>query len=236
MTRIRKYPRLPWVGLLLALALAPALRGRAAEKSSPDGPETSPTSILFSKELQQGQYERFKISIDQQGRGKFEAKPRDGELMARDLQVSPDTMRRLLASFEAAQFLSSTREYESPAKVADMGMKTIALEQNGRSREVRFNYTFDKNMATIADLFGGLVTTQLRLASLENAKKYDKLGLPDELNALQAELNNHWLVDAELLIPVLTEIANNRAFFNVVQRKAHQLILQIESATPSARK
>ncbi|HEX9135336.1 MAG TPA: hypothetical protein VF905_00135, partial [Nitrospirota bacterium] len=135
---------------------------------------------------------------------------------------------------ESAQFLSSTRDYESHAKVANMGMKTIVLEQNGRSREVRFNFTFDKNMATIADLFGGLVTTQLRLAALENAKKYDKLGLPDELNALQSELNNRWLVDAEMLIPVLTEIANNHAVFNLVQRKAHQLILQIESATPSS--
>jgi hypothetical protein len=56
------------------------------------------------------------------------------------------------------------------------------------------------------------------------------------LNALQGELNNGWLVDTELLIPVLTNIANNHAFFNIVQRKAHQLILQIESARPSAMK
>ena len=235
MIRIRKNPRLTLIGLLCALALSPAPMGGVPGRSSSDGPESlPPTTILFSKEFQQGPYEQFKISIDQQGRGKFEARPRDGELITRDLQVSQDTMRRLLNSFESAQFLSSTRDYESHAKVANMGMKTIVLEQNGRSREVRFNFTLDKNMATIADLFGGLVTTQLRLAALENAKKYDKLGLPDELNALQSELNNRWLVDAEMLIPVLTEIANNHAVFNLVQRKAHQLILQIESATPSS--
>jgi hypothetical protein len=237
MTKNRKNPRLTLVGFLFVLALTPSPTGSATVKSSADGPESlPPTLILFSKEFQQGPYVRFKISIDQQGRGKFEALPRDGELITRDLQASQDTMRRLLASFDSAQFLSSTREYESHFKVADMGMKTIVLEQNGRSREVRFNYTFDKNLATIADLFGGLVTTQLRLAALENAKKYDKLGLPDELNALQAELNNRWLVDAEQLIPVLTEIANNHAFFNVVQRKARQLVLQIESTTHSERK
>jgi hypothetical protein len=237
MTRVQKSPWLALMVILSMLAPTPALMSGAPGKAFPDGPDAiPPTSILFSKDLQQGPYERFKITIDQLGRGRFEAKPRDGELITRDLQVSQDTMRRLLASFESAQFLSSTREYESHVKVADMGMKTIVLEQNGRSREVRFNYTFDKSMATVADLFGGLVTTQLRLAALESAKKYDKLGLPNELNALQAELNNRWLVDAELLVPVLTEIANNHAFFNVVQRKAHQLIQQIESATPSSRK
>jgi hypothetical protein len=237
MTRIQKSLWWALIGLLFVPAPTAALTGSAAGKAFPEGPDAlPPTSILFSKDFQQGPYEHFKITIDQLGRGKFEAKPRDGELISRDLQVSPDTMRRLLNSFESAQFLSSTREYESHVKVADMGMKTIALEQNGHSREVRFNYTFDKNMATVADLFGGLVTTQLRLAALENAKKYDKLGLPDELNALQAELNNRWLVDAELLIPVLTEIANNHAFFNVVQRKARQLIQQIESAASSSRK
>ncbi|MFI5174381.1 MAG: hypothetical protein ACHQKY_05960 [Terriglobia bacterium] len=237
MRTAQKYLRYMLGGFLLGLALTAATRGTPIENSSPGPAEAvAPTSIHFSKEFRQGPYECFKISIDQQGRGKFEAKPRDGELITRDLQVTVETMQRLLAAFESAQFLSSARDYESHMKVADMGMKTIMFERSGRSREVRFNYTLDRHMAAIADLLSGLVTTQLRIDSLEKTMRYDKLGLPDQLNALQGELNSRWLVDAELMIPILTEIANNHAFFNIVQRKAQQLIQQIESAKPSAMK
>jgi hypothetical protein len=48
-------------------------------------------------------------------------------------------------------------------------------------------------------------------------------------------MNGHWLAEPQLLLPVLRQIANNPAYFNMVQRKAHQLILLIESqkAAPS---
>lgn len=208
------------------------LEGLAAQTTN----SFPPSSITFLKDLKQGPYARFKILIDPEGRGKFEAKPREGDVSSRDFQVSLETMQQLFAAFDSAQFLSSEREYESHLKVADMGLKTIILEQKGRSREVRFNYTTDKSMNWIADLFSGLVMTELRLEALENAMKYDKLGLPDQLNYLQRELNNHYLSETQLLIPALRKIANNLSYFNIVQRKAHQLILQIESGKPAGTK
>ncbi len=195
---------------------------------------SSPTIIQFSKEIKGGPYELVKITLDQLGRGKFEAKPSDGDEISRELEVRASTMQQLLASFQAAQFLTSTRDYESHMKVADMGTKTISLEENGRSREVHFNYTTDKNINLIANFFSGLVTTELRIDSLERAMKYDKLGLPDQMKALQAELDNHWLSETPLLLPVLRKIADNPSFFNMVQREAHELVLQIESANRSS--
>jgi hypothetical protein len=218
------------LGLLLTGVAISAAQDKAVLGSAPQG-----ASILFIKDMKQGEYERFKLSLEESGRGNFEAKPREGQLVSRNLEVSTETMQQLFSLFESAQFLSSNRDYESHFKVADMGMKTIVLQKKGRSREVRFNYTTDRNINTIADQLNGIVTTELRADSLEKSMKYDKLGLPDQITALQNELNGHWLAEPQLLLPVLRQIANNPAYFNMVQRKAHQLILLIESqkAAPS---
>lgn len=223
---------------LLALWLA-ATAVRAAGLSAVENPPEPArrgglpaTSIRFRKEFKQGQYERLSLWLNEKGQGKFEGRLREGDPIAREFELPAETMRQLLRGFEAMQFLNSTRDYESHLKVADMGRKTLRLEQNGRAREVQFNYSTDKQINTLADFLGGVASTELRLDALESTIKYDKLGLPDQLHALQNELKNHWLAAPELLLPVLRKIANNPATFNIVQRKAHQLILQIESAAP----
>jgi len=230
MDAIPRSLRVVFGALLLVLPLGTMTRGWIAD-NRPAAPAPAPTTtILFSIDQKDGSYERFQISLDETGRGKFEAKPRDGELIKREFEVGQETLERLLSSFDAAQFLSSTQDYESHLKVANTGLKTIVFEQNGRSREVHFNYTLDKHVAAIADMMTGLITTELRINELETAMKYDKLGLPNQLDALQTELKNHWIEDPRQLIPFLTKIANNQAYFNMVQRKAKELILQIESA------
>lgn len=228
MTRIPKFVFLSIsLGLLAPLLSSPVRCSPEKPAQNPTLP--APTSIIFKKDLKQGQYEHLKIILNENGQGKFEAIPRAGDSVSSDVQASPASMKFLLSTLDSLQFLSSNQDYESHLKVADRGLKTLSLEQNGQSREVQFNYTTNKSMTAITDYFEGLVSTELRIASLENTMKYDKLGLPQQFSALQSELNYHWLSEPEFLLPILRKIANNSTTFNMVQRKAHQLILQIES-------
>jgi hypothetical protein len=213
----------------LVLVTAP-LAGAPKDPPAPQKPLPT-TSIQFLKEQKGGPYERFKIVLDEQGRGTFEATPSAGDLLTRSFEVSANTMQQLLAAFDAVKFLSSTEDYESHLKVADMGWKTIILAREGKSREVRFNYTTNKQVNALADFLSGLAVAVLRRDALEHSMKYDKLGLPDQLNALQAEMNSRWLTEPEMLLPVLQKISSNSTYFNIVQRKARALILQIESAS-----
>lgn len=206
---------------------------RADENPPRAASQNTSFSLSFSKDLKQGPYEHLRISLHKTGEGKFAAKPREGDWFLTEFQASPASMRFLLATLDFIRFLDSTEDYESHLKVADRGLKTIVLEQNGKSRTAQFNYTTNKSMAAIEDYFEGAATTLLRVASLENAMKYDKLGLPEQLAALQTELNNRWLSETELLLPVLKKISNNSSFFKIVQRKAHQLVLQIETMKPA---
>lgn len=215
---------------LLTIAGMVSVRAQGASSAVTSA---SQFTIRYSRDFKAGLYKRFQITLDQSGQGKFEATLRSGDLLSRDFQVSPTSLQQLLGAFDAAGFLSSNRDYESHAKVADMGMKTLFLARGGHAREARFNYTANKHITAIADFFDGLATTELRIDSLENAMKYDKLGLPDQMKGLQMEIKNRWLSETPLLLPVLRKIANNPALFNMVQREAHQIILQIESANPS---
>ncbi len=196
-------------------------------------PSAATIKIQFSKEFKEGPYEYFRITINQLGAGQFEVKPRTGKLMTDELKVSTESVRQILANLDAANFLNSKRDYESRLKVADMGLKKIFFQKGTQSREVEFNYTINKNINAIAEYFSGLATTELRIDSLETALKYDKLGLPEQIKGLDMEMSNHWLSETPLLLPILRQIANDSAVFNMVQRKAHQLILEIETANPS---
>lgn len=232
MTRILEIVFLSVFGGFL-LPLLPSPARCASESPSRNSKQSAPASMVFKKDIKQGQYEHLKISLDENGQGKFEAILRNGDPILMDVQARPASMKFLLSTLQSMQFLSSNQDYDSHLKVADRGLKTFSLAQNGQSREVQYNYTTNKPMAAITDYFEGLISTLLRMASLDNAMKFDKLGLPEQLTALQSEMNHSWLSELELLLPILKKIANNSAYFNIVQRKAHQLILQIESMKPS---
>lgn len=215
------------LSLLLITANSPvfSLGNSPAEK-------TPPLLIQYSKKLSEGDLQEYHLSLDTLGRGSYEAKPRSGDVISREFAASPETVRQILTAFDSVDFLNSSEDYESPSKVAEMGLKTITLEKDGRSRTVEFNYTVNKPMSLIDKLLDGLAATVYRLDSLEMKMKYDKLGLPGELSALETELKNHWLTDPQILVPTLRQIAANTAYFNMVQRKADELSLRIEAAKP----
>jgi len=219
----------------MALALVALLVGGTISGIFADS-DSNAARIRFSKRFKEGDMVSYTVSLDLLGRGKYEATPRSGDAISRDIEASAETMRQLMAAFDGLGFLTSDQNYESRAKVADMGWKTVTLEQNGRARTVEFNYTTNAPMIRIDSLLEGLAATAYRLNSVEMKMKYDKLGLPNELSWLEAELKNQWLTDPQMLLSALRKIAGNTTYFNIVQRKADQLILQIESGKTSSRK
>lgn len=215
------------LALILLLLAAPS---PASPKGNSPAEETSSLQIQYSKKLSEGDLQEYHVTLDTLGRGSYEAKPRSGDVVSLEFTASAETVRQILSAFEAIDFLDSNENYESPTRVAAMGMKTITLEKDGRSRTVEFNYTVNKPMARIDRLLDGLAATAFRLDSLQMKMKYDKLGLPAELGALETELKNHWLTDPQILIPTLSQIAANSSYFNMVQRKAEELKWRIEAA------
>ena len=64
--------------------------------------------------------------------------------------------------------------------------------------------------------------------ALENAMKYDPLGLPRELLETKQDLAKKALADPELLVPVLEQIAQNSRYLNLAKNRAQDILRHLQ--------
>ena len=78
-------------------------------------------------------------------------------------------------------------------------------------------------------MFEKIAGAQLHVIELEHAMKYDHLSLPKELLQIQIDLDNRALVDPQILVPTLKEIARNPRFLHLAQVRAQNILERLQS-------
>jgi hypothetical protein len=120
-------------------------------------------------------------------------------------------------------------QLESPAKVANMGKKTLRYEQDGAAHETSFNYTENLDARELADWFERAAETARARSLLESAAKYDKLGVNQALLYVQACWEKKRLIAGAQLLPLLDRIAKNDSFVNMARNRAATLAAQLRA-------
>lgn len=172
--------------------------------------------------------EYLTISVDSTGQGTYQGRKLDEPPSPRPLKLPAGSTRRL---FELASLLNYFRDIdlESHKKVANLGMKTLSYESGDRKNQVEFNYTLRREAQELVDIFEKIASVQQHISTLEYAIKYDHLSLPKELLQIQIELDNKALVDAELMVPALEEIARNPRFLHLAQVRAQNILQRLQN-------
>ena len=106
------------------------------------------------------------------------------------------------------------------AKVAFTGAKTFRYESDSARYEVKFNYTADPDGRALTVWFEKISETMQRMAGLETAAKFDKLGVDREVLLLQAALEGKRLAGAKQLLPLLDRVAANQTVMNRARERA----------------
>ena len=184
--------------------------------------------FVWQKTIQQGSIELYGLELDERGKGKFTFKRREEEPLVLDFELKPKKVETLLSYFERADFLNETKNFVSARKVADMGMKTIRFESGARTREIKFNYTEDRNVMEIVDFFENLCQQEKSLFEMDLALKYDRLGIPKKLDELERNLSAKRIVDPERFTPVLERIYQDQSLMNLARTEAKKILSQIE--------
>ena len=191
--------------------------------------ESSPhAKYSWQKIMSRGPVELYRIEIDRSGKGKFEFRRRGDESILADFNLRPRALASLDELFQKADFFNTSKDFVSPRKVADTGMKTLGLEEGDKKREVSFNYTEDRFLWQVVEYYENLCQQERSLFELELALKFDKLGIPKRLEILDKDLNSRRIIAPERFTPLLQKIYNDSSLMNIARVEAHRLLASIQ--------
>lgn len=203
------------------LGLVPCLCAALAQDSRPV------PRLAYTKSLKGSAPEYMALSVDANGQGTYDGRQLADPPSPRPLQISPATTQRLFSLAESLGYFRSLT-LESRHKVANLGQKTLTYEAGGQGSRVEFNYTENRTAQQLADLFERIGNVEEHIAQLAYAIKYDPLSLPQQLRQIQIELDEHSLLETQLLVPTLEKIASNPRFLHLAQSRAQEILKRIQ--------
>ncbi|MGC2696715.1 MAG: hypothetical protein WA738_13095 [Candidatus Angelobacter sp.] len=130
---------------------------------------------------------------------------------------------KLFRDARQANFFQGDFSYKKHT-VASTGKKTLIYADQARHVETTFDYSENKYIKEITDIFQGLSNTIEYGRKLQFLHRFDKLGLEAELKGMEDAAENHNLAEVQVIAPTLEGIANDPAVLNIARERARRLL------------
>lgn len=180
----------------------------------------------------------FRMTIREDGTGRYEAEEittgtqmGEGDALVgapsthveRDVQLTQATTVKIFKMARAERFFQTS--CASKAKnIADTGMKTLSYAGPDGKGSCIFNYTENKVISMLNDLFLGIGTTLDEGRKLEFKRRYDRLGLDAELDALTQASDAGRAVELGTIGPLLRQLAGDTEMMQRVRLRSAKLL------------
>jgi hypothetical protein len=182
--------------------------------------------LFFSKSFPGSTPAYVAITVDHSGAGEYKEAADDDNPLKFQLSAA-DTAEMFGLADKLDRF---KRPLESPLKVAQMGMKTFRFEEEGKSTDVKFNFSEDADARSLLDWFERISETGQNYYALERAVKYDKLGVNQALLQFNIAMDRKRVVSPQLFLPMLDRVAKNATYLNMARTRAANLAEAIRAA------
>ncbi|WP_353068624.1 hypothetical protein RBB75_15660 [Tunturibacter empetritectus] len=181
---------------------------------------------------------RFTLRIHENGTGTYQADQAEipatqtsmrgqaAQHVERPINLTPDVVAKV---FKAARMLNHFNvECASKAKnIADSGTKTLTYAGSDGSGSCVYNYSENKTVGTLTDIFLGVSSTLDEGRKLEFLHRYDRLGLDAEMNSFADEVKEGRALELGTILPTLTAIADDTAVIQRVRLRAAKMLEQV---------
>lgn len=203
----------------------------AAKTNSRPNAQKNPTPVYFYT-FAQPNFVVSKIFIehDENGAGKISFEKKNfGDLITDPLQLSPQTLERVKAIFEALNFLDSKEIYQSSERsYAHLGTMTLAIKKDGRERNTEFNWTENKDAKLLADEYRRIGQQSVWVFDMTVARQNQTLETPGLMDALDSLLKRNEISDAEQMVPFLKELSADERLPLIARNHAVRIVKEIE--------
>ncbi len=176
---------------------------------------------------------RFRIAVREDGTGSYQAEeivggggtapPAPLSHVERAIAITPASTAKIFKVARAERYFQAA--CASKAKnIADTGAKTLSYEGPDGRGSCSYNYTEDKNVVMLTDLFLGMGTTLDEGRKIEFKRRYDRLGLDAELDVLTQANDAGRAVELGMIAPLLRQLVDDTEMMQRVRLRAAKLL------------
>jgi hypothetical protein len=207
--------------------------------SSTEPPAVLQGQVSFQFEREGLPVPRYTVEIHEDGTGRYQADEAasvpsqsssaaqyvGGKHIDRAIMLSPSTVAKI---FKQARSLDHFNiACDSKAKnIANTGKKTLSYVGVDGKGSCVYNYSDNKNVTALSDMFLAIAFTMDEGRRLEFFHRYDRLGLDSEMSTLAHEAEEGRALELGTIAPTLESIESDTALIQRVRLKAEKLLEQ----------
>ncbi len=223
-------------GLLWLVSLTGAAWAQGA-LPVPGSKAASLATVTFTLDWPERKPPHYSITADSSGRATFTAVDDTGDPAqpyTREFTLSDGARRRIFDAAKALDYFRGQFDF-TKHEIAFTGRKTLAYADPDRRFQTTYNWSENTELMDLTRLFQGIESTLDHGRKLEYLRRFDRLGLNAELQAMEDAARDHYLAEVHAIEPVLRQIADDPNVMDLARQRARRL-LQLASAesSPSA--
>jgi hypothetical protein len=237
-----------WI-LILALALFSFSLAAQTPDPEPTRPGAPVPVITFDLNFVGANPAHYAISVESTGRASYrsdnpgQAPASESSTVAdaaasqpytTEFIMSAPTRRQLFDLARQANYFQGDFEYHK-GRVASTGVKTLTYSEgpqtasfanftNGKHFQTTYNYSQNPVIQQVTDIFQRISTTLEFGKRLQREHRFDRMSLEGELKRMEDMHKSRELLEVQAIAPVLRDIANDSAVFNITRQRAIRLL------------
>jgi hypothetical protein len=224
------------LGTMLLLASGKPLVSQIAA-SQPASSGASTAEVTFQFERMGVPVPQLTVRVHEDGTGSYQAEQaaktsndwpgrgEDAQHIDRPITLSSSTIAKIFKASRELKYFDFP--CASKAKnVADTGKKTLSYAGPDGQGACIYNYSDDKNVTLLTNIFQGIAFTLDEGRSLEHLHRYDRLGLDAEMEMLAREVDQGRALELGTIAPTLSSIADDGAVIQRVRLRAMKMLEQ----------
>ena len=227
------------MGVLSAVAiLAPAAFRPSIAAAQAAAAGSQMAQIRFTYQNPQLQPAKYSIVILQDGSGRYhsergDAPPEDKQELPvrpqdREIHISKATRDRIFAAARSSKYFAIPCE-GGGNHIAFQGTKTLEYQGGEDHGSCTYNWSKDKEIEKLTELFQGISLTLEEGAKLQMEYEHSRLSLDPELELLDTLAQQGRALELGNIAPSLRTIAGDQAVLKRAQRRARDLLAMAQA-------
>lgn len=216
--------------------------GRATAQNAAPAPDSAPTlpAVTFTQAFPNVEPAFFSLRIDSAGHAVYESRrqegppglPQLGEPTRIEFQVSQASVLRIFELARSLDYFQGDWDFKKH-RIADSGRKTLGYSDSARTHETTYNWSENLAIQELTAIFQAIANTQEAAHELDRLRRYDRLGLDQQLAHMEQLAKSGWLRELQVITPLLEKLAADPEIMNIARQRAQRL-LRVAAAQASA--
>jgi hypothetical protein len=190
-------------------------------------------SITFDRLWSSFTPQSVTMTVSANGAGKYSSRnpektSDDVDDFQTEFTMSPAARDKLFRYAKEANYFDGDFTFKKHV-VASTGKKTLSYSDPARHFSTTYDYSENKAIQEITNILSGISNTIEHGRKLQFLHRFDKLGLEEELKAMENAAEGHSLAELQIIRPTLESIAADSTVLNIARQRAKRLLAKANS-------